>query len=71
MMKGKWEEALEHLLVSHRALPDNADLNAWIGLALTRLERKEEAAPYLRRALETDPKREDARRLLEQTTRDR
>jgi tetratricopeptide (TPR) repeat protein len=64
LLKKQWAEALDHLLVARRTLGDNPDLDTWIGMALLRLDRKEEAKGYLGRALEKDPGHADARRLL-------
>ncbi|MFH1279164.1 MAG: tetratricopeptide repeat protein [Candidatus Eisenbacteria bacterium] len=63
MWRGEWEEALEHLLVAHEALPNEADLNFWIARTLDELGRREEARAYAGRALAADPNHQGALRL--------
>jgi tetratricopeptide (TPR) repeat protein len=45
-------------------LPDDEEINAWYGYALVRLERHEEAVPWLRRALARAPEYPFARSVL-------
>jgi tetratricopeptide (TPR) repeat protein len=65
----RYDEALEMLLVAHRSLPGNADLNLWIGTALVRSGRGSEAAPYLESALSINPRIPGAEELLREARR--
>jgi len=64
----RYDEALEMLLVAHRSLPGNADLNLWIGTVLVRLGRGPEAAPYLESALRINPRIQGAEELLRESS---
>lgn len=64
LLQKKEEEALEHLLVTYRAFPGDADLNSWIGRAYHRMGNRERAEYFLRKALRIEPGREDAAALL-------
>lgn len=64
MWRGEWEGAKRLLLVSHNALPDDPDVNTWLGRTCYALGERGEAIRYLKRALALDPGLTRVREIL-------
>jgi tetratricopeptide (TPR) repeat protein len=61
---GRAEEALAHYRAALALAPDHAETNSVCGLMLLELDRTDEAAPLLRRAVDLDPSSPAARANL-------
>jgi len=59
--RGRREEALTHYRAALALAPDHAETNGVCGSMLLELDRVDEAAPLLRRAIDLDPSHPAAR----------
>ena len=66
--KGDYQNALSHLKAATTLAPNDAGYHAWLGYCYEALGMYPEARAALEKALQLDPAREDAKKLLDELT---
>ncbi len=65
MWKKEWAEAERWLKAARAVLPADGDLNFWLATTCAAEGKRGEAVAFVKRSLEANPTRKDARKLLE------